>query len=370
MNTFKTYLRILKAKPMAILMYFIIFIVMVSMFTLSQGDTDTTNRRAIRYGIFVDEGGDTQEAKDLIAYLEDTAIVEASYTSEQALRQSVFDANSHFGMVIEKGGTLRAIPQGDPMLTLLGRQRVEEYMQLNRIYTKFEVPDAKEEAKKQLEKETKLELLTTSELDPEVSNMVLFFNFASYTTIMAVFMSMLAVSEVFQRDAFKKRIMISKTPYDRIQRQVLAGHAVIVLLIVLLVIVLAAITAGPRILTRPEVHLMLINYIVYTLCIALIGFLVTRVVKDYRVGNMIANVFGLGTSFLCGVFITMNFLSENVLRFSRLLPTYWYVRANTLAAEHGEGFWQHLMVMALMALVVFVVIFAFDYRQSRVSTES
>lgn len=56
MNTFKTYLRILKAKPMAILMYFIIFIVMVSMFTLSQGDTDTTNRRAIRYGIFVEEG--------------------------------------------------------------------------------------------------------------------------------------------------------------------------------------------------------------------------------------------------------------------------------------------------------------------------
>jgi ABC-2 type transport system permease protein len=45
---------------------------------------------------------------------------------------------------------------------------------------------------------------------------------------------------------------------------------------------------------------------------------------------MIANIIGLGMSFLCGVFVPQNMLSPGLLSFAKFLPAYWYTRVNDM----------------------------------------
>ena len=48
---------------------------------------------------------------------------------------------------------------------------------------------------------------------------------------------------------------------------------------------------------------------------------------------MIANLVGLGCSFLCGVFVPLELMGEGVIRVAHFLPPYWYDRAGDSLAE-------------------------------------
>ena len=48
---------------------------------------------------------------------------------------------------------------------------------------------------------------------------------------------------------------------------------------------------------------------------------------------VITQVLSIGMSFLCGIFIPMEVLSDKVLSVARFLPAYWYVKANNMIAD-------------------------------------
>ena len=61
-----------------------------------------------------------------------------------------------------------------------------------------------------------------------------------------------------------------------------------------------------------------------------IAFLVSTVVKNDMAISALANVIGLGMSFLCGVFVPQRLLGSGVTAISRFLPVYWYERVNDM----------------------------------------
>ena len=75
---------------------------------------------------------------------------------------------------------------------------------------------------------------------------------------------------------------------------------------------------------------------------------------------MIANVVGLGMSFLCGIFVPQAILSDNLLQVSRFLPAYWYVRiTNMFGSYSAEPFSMNFYWKAIgIQLLFFVAIFA------------
>ena len=52
---------------------------------------------------------------------------------------------------------------------------------------------------------------------------------------------------------------------------------------------------------------------------------------------MIAQAVGLGMSFLCGAFVPQSLLGDGVLTFARVLPVYWYERANDILSGAQSG---------------------------------
>lgn len=73
--------------------------------------------------------------------------------------------------------------------------------------------------------------------------------------------------------------------------------------------------------------LMCLNVMVFTIASLSIGLLAGKFVKDHMAQAALTNVISLGTSFICGVFVSQNLLGKTVLQIASFTPGYWYIKA-------------------------------------------
>jgi ABC-2 type transport system permease protein len=76
--------------------------------------------------------------------------------------------------------------------------------------------------------------------------------------------------------------------------------------------------------------LFMLNSFVFALTSTGISFLIANLISGRNAISAVNNIVTMGSCFLGGVFVPQAFLGPTVLQFARLLPTYWYVRANTV----------------------------------------
>jgi len=80
----------------------------------------------------------------------------------------------------------------------------------------------------------------------------------------------------------------------------------------------------------------MINSFVFTLCALTIAFLVGSIINNKNAMNGIVNVIALGSSFLCGAFVPVEWLPDTVLKIAHILPSYWYIQSNELVKTMEE----------------------------------
>ncbi len=72
----------------------------------------------------------------------------------------------------------------------------------------------------------------------------------------------------------------------------------------------------------------IINSLALTICATTLAFLVGNIVNNKEAINGIVNVIALGSSFLCGAFVPVEWLPESVLKIAHAIPTYYYINTN------------------------------------------
>ena len=106
----------------------------------------------------------------------------------------------------------------------------------------------------------------------------------------------------------------------------------------------------------------IVNSFVFTLCVVTIAFLIGNLSINKNAINGIVNVVAIGTSFLCGCFVPVDFLPDFVLKVAHILPSYYYINTNerlkTLEVFNLETLKPIIINMAIILLftVLFIVI--------------
>ena len=81
--------------------------------------------------------------------------------------------------------------------------------------------------------------------------------------------------------------------------------------------------------------------------------------KNKNAVNGIVNVVALGSSFLCGAFVPVEWLPNSVLTVAHILPSYWYIQTNerlkTMEVLNFETLRPILFNMGM--LLVFALVF-------------
>ncbi len=72
----------------------------------------------------------------------------------------------------------------------------------------------------------------------------------------------------------------------------------------------------------------LINSFVFTICATTIALFIGNIVSNKNTISGIVNVIALGSSFLCGAFVPMEWLPDGVIKIAHILPSYYYISNN------------------------------------------
>ena len=91
--------------------------------------------------------------------------------------------------------------------------------------------------------------------------------------------------------------------------------------------------------------------------------LISSIFNNKEAVNGIVNVVALGSAFLCGAFIPVEWLPDGVLAVGRIFPAYWYIQTNeylkTLETVSVSGLKPVFINMLAMAFYgVFYIIVA------------
>ncbi len=105
--------------------------------------------------------------------------------------------------------------------------------------------------------------------------------------------------------------------------------------------------------------LRLANTVVYALICLAITFFLSSFVKNNNTVNIFVNAFGLGSAFICGVFVPRQFLADGVIAAGRFFPAYWYVNneeaASNLSAASASSIVLNFTIQLMFALAFMVL---------------
>lgn len=154
-----------------------------------------------------------------------------------------------------------------------------------------------------------------------------YFNFANYSMLAVCIYIIATIMNTFNKDNVRKRNIVSSKKLSSITRELYLGNMVFAISVWLFVVITSFFIVGKIMFTTNGLFLIL-NSFIFMISALGIGFLIGTVLKGKNAINGIMNVIALGSSFLCGCFVPVEFMPSSVVNFSKILPSYWYVQNN------------------------------------------
>ncbi len=347
MQVFKAYFTIIKKNLPLSTFYLLIFLSVVIGTTASNPTQDMvtfTETKSDLALINADEG--TVFSEGLKAYIQQNANIIDLGEDEEALKDALF---------YEKIDDILRIPEGFSQAFMAGNDvQLEQTkgisqtagIQLEMLVNRFlntaalhakhgnnlTQAEVIEKTMQELSTETPVE---TKTFDSSLSDPVLiafFFNYSAYSTIIILIFGISTFILVFNKGLIKQRTMCSPLSNRQIVFQRILGDFCLALVLLLFTSLCAFFVHGKTLLSANGA-LWFLNLFIFSMVCLSVSFLIGSLIKSKNALSAVANTIGLGSSFLCGVFVPQNFLGEGVLSVARFIPTYWFVRGNNLIAD-------------------------------------
>lgn len=169
--------------------------------------------------------------------------------------------------------------------------------------------------------------LTTNLDTSKINSMNTYFNFLNYAFLAGcVYCISMILSSIKEENVYKRTI-ISSFNQKRYNKIVLLSTAIVIFLMWLFYIILSTILFKDLMFSTNGL-LYIINSLVFSFCALTIGNLIGNFTTKKEAIGGIVNVLAVGSSFLCGCFVPMQYMPSYVLKIARILPSYYYVINN------------------------------------------
>ena len=114
--------------------------------------------------------------------------------------------------------------------------------------------------------------------------------------------------------------------------ELLLSNGLFALILWIFYVLLSFILVGNVMFTEHGL-IYIINSFIFTICALTIAFLIGNLSINKNAINGIINVVALGSSFLCGAFVPMEWLPDFVIKIAHILPSYYYISSNEMITD-------------------------------------
>lgn len=338
MIVFKTFLKVLNRCKVPVIMYTVILIAFAG-FNMQTGDS-AAGFTASKPDIYIwneDEGGFLSEG--LVDYLEENCNLIDLPREEEALSDALFYRDVNYIIEIPARYSEEFFQGNAPEIQVrstgdyqasYAEMLLSRYLKVARTYGVY-LDDEQalvQKVAETLSQETTVEVTSKLDID-NLSKAATYYNFANYSLLAGCVYVICLVLSSFKEDKNRKRTVISSMPERKFNRILLLSNGLFAAVLWLFYVLLGILLIGDVMLT-PQGLLFAVNAFAFSFCALTIAFLIGNLVKNKNAINGIVNVVALGSSFLCGAFVPMEWLPDSVLTIAHILPSYWYIQTNEL----------------------------------------
>ena len=336
MTVFKTFWKILNKNKITV----IIYTVMLLIFGASNMQTSEKSMNFVASKpdvVIVNYDEEKGITKDFIKYITDNSNIVEIETDEEKINDALFYRDANYVIYIPENYNKDFMEGKNPQIEIkstgdyqasLEEMLVSRYIKVANIYQKSIDNEYELIAKinETLSKQAKTEI--TSKLDTNtISKATFYYNFASYSILSCLLLIISLILSSFNEERTRKRIVVSSTNYKKHNRILLLSNCCYSLILWLFYVIISFIILRDIMTTATGV-VYIINSLVLTICATTIAFFIGNLVSNKGTINGIVNVVALGSSFLCGAFVPMEWLPDSVLKIAHTLPTYYYISTN------------------------------------------
>lgn len=212
----------------------------------------------------------------------------------------------------------------------LAEMMLSRYLKIASIYN--EISNSEEELINYIDNtlQNRSEIETISKLNTEKLNKAtVYYNFTNYCFLAGCIYVICLVLSSFKNRNIKMRTIISSMNYKKYNRKLLISCSMFDIILWLLYVLLSFILVG-NIMYTTHGLLYIINALIFTFFALTFAFLLGNILKNKTIINGIINVVALGSSFLCGAFVPMEWLPNYVINIAHILPSYYFIKNNEL----------------------------------------
>ena len=336
MIVFKTFLKILNKNKFIIILY-TVFLIGFGGFNMQTSD-NSTNFVASKPDIMIvnydEEKGIT---KDLIKYITDNSNIIELNNNEEAINDGLFYRDVNYVIYIPENYGKDFMDGKNPEINIkstgdyqssFAEMLLSRYIKVANIYQKSikNEDELTSKINETLSKQSEVEI--TSKLDTDsLAKATFYYNFASYSILACLVYVICLVLSSFKDIKIQKRTIISSTDYRKLNRQLLLSNSLFSIILWGVYVALSFVLIGDVMFSNQGI-IYLINSFIFTMCATTIALFIGNLVSNKNAINGIVNVIALGSSFLCGAFVPMEWLPDGVLKIAHILPSYYYISSN------------------------------------------
>lgn len=371
MQVFKAFYITLKKQLPSILLYFVIFLIL-SVLLSGNGKQQTEvvyNDSKVKIAVFDEDN--TVLSKSLYEYLDKTQELKSIKKDKDSITDELFYRNVEYVLIIKDGfeekitsgsfdDVVENVKVPDSVSGKLLDDKINQYLSVLSSYASGGFT-LEETAAKALDTATitaEVTLLKIEGKEIEKTRAYYFYTYIPYVLICMLINGLGGILMTFRKKDLNWRIKCSALS-ERSRNTALISAGLLFGFVCWAAFVVLSLIFYKTEITGIRGMLFIANSLVFLLVAMSLTYLVSFFVKSSSALNMASNIIGLGLSFLGGIFVPLEFMSNSVKSFSKFLPTYWYVVTNQTidsfsnSGEQYNTIFRNFGIQVVFAVVIF-----------------
>lgn len=370
MQVYKSFFKLLNSHKGQVIMYICIFVSLMLLFTNNSGKDNSNiwQKSKVEYALIDNDNSELSTA--VVSYINETHNLCKNKINDNRseIQDALYNREIEVFVKIPSGYQDSFINGGEAeieVLTIPGtnpatffESDLNSYLSKVSIYIKSgkDIKSAVEKASVANEIKIDAKLLGKDTLSR--SARFNYFGYLGYVMLLVMIMGIAPIIQVYNGKEIRNRIECSSYKFVNLNKELILGVLTIGLGFCALFTVLAVILLGRTSYTIFDMGGLynIINMVVYMTIGAAFAYLISAITDNDQILSMFSNVVALSMSFLCGVFVPLDLLSDGVVKVAHFLPAFWYIKVVSLIEEGTDNiikpFLSYIGVELLFAIAI------------------
>lgn len=339
MTVFKYFIKSTLNYKMTILGYAVIFFVIAMLVTSDTGTKDIMSFEEEKQDIGIINNSDSELSNSLVNYLEKEHNIIDIEHDEDHIKEQIFLEQVNTVIIIPEDFRESVINKEESIEIFRDDRRIGAYQVQNQINKFIAFANGTysngefqlQNVSNVLDNSVEVSILgSNNDIDQDADTWFqYYYNFISYI-IIAIYITVIGmVMSDFNVKEVENRRKISSISLLKFNREIYLGQFIVAAILTSIFVIASIVLRGSYV-SQVVFSKYLLNTVVFSFTALCLVFLIINITTDKYAITAIGNVLSLGLSFVSGVFVPQEFLSEKVLTIARFSPIYYFVRINNM----------------------------------------